>query len=84
MTLRKKIDEIDAKIVFLLKARMELCKRIGEVKEESGIAVRDLRREETVYLNVMAKALEANLDPVKVEAIFKGIIALGAYVQNSE
>jgi chorismate mutase len=82
--LRKKIDKIDEKIVFLLKDRMEFCKRIGEVKEETRIAVRDLQRENEVYLNVMGKALEAGLDPVKVESIFKGIIALGAFVQNSE
>ncbi len=84
MTLRKKIDEIDEKIVLLLKDRMVFCKRIGAIKRENGIAVRDLQREDQVYLNVMGKALEAELDPQKVEAIFKGIIALGVFVQGAE
>ena len=83
-TLRKKIDEIDKKIVYLLKDRMELCKCIGAVKRENGIAVRDHAREEQVYLNVMAAALEVGLDPQKVENIFKGIIALSVYVQGAE
>jgi chorismate mutase len=82
--LRKKIDEIDKKIVYLLKDRMELCKRIGAVKRENGIAVRDLTREDQVYLNVMATALEAGLDPQKVENIFKGIIAFSVFVQGAE
>jgi chorismate mutase len=82
--LRKKIDEVDSKLVLLLKDRIELCKRIGLVKRENGIAVRDFQREDEVYLNVMGKALEAGLDPQKVEDIFKGIIALSVSVQGAE
>ena len=82
--LRKKIDEIDKKIVLLLKDRIELCKRIGAVKRENGISVRDLQREDQVYLHVMASALEVGLDPQKVENVFKEIIALSVFVQGAE
>lgn len=82
--LRKNIDEVDAKLVLLLKDRIELCKRIGAVKRENGIAVRDLQREDEVYLNVMGKALELGLDPQKIAEIFKGIIALSVLVQGAE
>ena len=84
MALRKKIDEIDKKIVYLLKDRIELCKSIGAVKGENRLAVKDLRREDEVYLHIMGKALEFGLDPQKVEAIFKQIIALGVSVQGAE
>ena len=84
MTLRNKIDVIDAKIVLLLKDRMEICKSIGSVKVKNGLAVKDHRREDAVYLHVMAKALESGLDPQRVEAIFKDIIALGVFVQGAE
>lgn len=83
-TLRNKIDAIDENLVRLLKDRIELCKRIGKVKEENGLAVKDLRREDEVYLHVMSKALELGLDPQKVEAIFKQIVALGVSVQGAE
>lgn len=83
-TLRKNIDEVDAKLVLLLKDRIELCKRIGAVKRENGIAVRDLQREDEVYLNVMGKALELGLDPQKIAEIFKEIIALSVSVQGAE
>ena len=84
VTIRKKIDAIDEKIVYLLKERMELCKSIGALKRESGLPVKDHRREDEVYLHVMAKALECGFDPQKVEGIFKEIIALSVFVQGAE
>jgi chorismate mutase len=84
VTLRKKIDAIDAKIVLLLRERMDLCKSIGVIKIKNGLAVKDHQREDEVYLHVMAKALEVGLNPQKVEAIFKDIIALGVFVQGAE
>jgi chorismate mutase len=84
MKLRKKIDAVDEKIVLLLKERMDLCKSIGAIKVTNGLAVKDHRREDEVFLHVMAKALEAGLDPQKVEAIFKNIVALGVFVQGAE
>jgi chorismate mutase len=84
VTLRKKIDVVDAKIVLLLKERMDICKSIGALKVKNGLAVKDHRREDEVYLHVMAKALESGLDPQKVEAVFKDIIALGVFVQGAE
>jgi chorismate mutase len=84
VTLRKKIDEVDEKIILLLKERMNLCRSIGALKATSGLSVKDYRREDEVCLHAMAKALESGLDPQKVEAIFKDIIALGVYVQGAE
>jgi len=84
VTLRKKIDAIDEKIILLLKERMDICKSIGAFKVKNGLAVKDHRREDEVYLHVMAKALEVGLDPQKVEAIFKNIVALGVFVQGAE
>ena len=84
MTLRNKIDVIDAKIVLLLKDRIDVCNSIGAIKVKNGLAVKDHRREDAVYLHVMAKALESGLDPQKIEAIFKDIISLGVFVQGAE
>jgi len=84
VTIRRKIDAIDEKIVLLIKERMNLCKDIGKIKREIGIPVKDKRREDEVYLHIMAKALESGLDPQKVESIFKEIIALSVHVQGAE
>ena len=84
LTLRKKIDEIDEQLVLLLKERMENCRQIGAIKIKHELAVKDSRREDEVYLHVMAKALEFGLNPQKVEAIFRDIIALSVFVQGAE
>jgi chorismate mutase len=63
---------------------MDLCKSIGAIKMRNGLAVKDQRREDEVYLHVMAKALEVGLNPQKVEAVFKDIISLGVFVQGAE
>jgi len=84
VTLRKKIDTIDEKLILLLKDRMALCNAIGAFKVKNGLAVKDHRREDEVYLHAMAKALEYGLDPQKIEAIFKDIIALAVFVQGAE
>ena len=84
LTIREKIDEIDDKLVVLLKQRMDLCKSIGEEKRKAGLPVKDHRREDEVYLHVMAKALEFGLDPQKVETVFKEIVALSVFIQGAE
>ena len=84
VTLRKKIDDLDEKIILLLKERVHHCKSIGTIKIKNGLAIKDRRREDEIYLHVMAKALESGLDPQKVETIFKDIIALGVFVQGAE
>lgn len=63
---------------------MDLCKQIGAIKRKNNLAVKDHRREDEVYLHVMAKALEFSLNPQKVETIFKDIIALSVFVQGAE
>jgi len=67
-----------------LKDRIDICKQIGAVKRKNDLAVKDHRREDEVYLHVMAKALESGLSPQKIEDIFKDIIALGVFVQGAE
>ena len=84
MTLRKKIDDIDEKLVLLLKDRMDLCKCIGDLKRKNKLSVKDRLREDEVYLHIMAKALESSLNPQKVEEIFKDIIALAIFIQGAE
>ena len=84
MTLRKKIDDIDEKLVLLLEDRMDLCKCIGDLKRRNKLSIKDRLREDEVYLHIMAKALESGLNPQKVEEIFKDIIALAIFIQGAE
>lgn len=46
--LRKKIDEVDQKIVRLLEERMEFSRRVGEYKAANNLPVMDSEREKAV------------------------------------
>lgn len=47
-SLRNKIDQVDKKILKLLKERMSIIAKIGKIKKAHKIAVKDKKREEIV------------------------------------
>jgi len=83
-TLRKRIDEIDERILRFLKERVELCEAIGATKREHGIPVRDQSRENELYKRVSEKATKLGLDPQRVEAVYREIIAMCMYAQERQ
>jgi chorismate mutase len=84
LSLRKKIDEIDEKILLSLKERIEVCKLIGKTKQSQGIPIRDVEREDEHYERIMKRAAELGLNPHEVEAIYEQIIAMGLHAQEPE
>lgn len=84
LTLRKKVEEIDEKILDFLKERVEVCKSIGAIKREHGILIIDRQREDEVYTNIVRKASELGLNPREVKAIYQEIMAMCAHAQESD
>ena len=82
--LRKTVDEIDEKILCFLKERVEVCKSIGAIKREHGIPIRDYQREDEVYTNILRKVSELELNPQKVRAIYRKIMAMSAHAQEDD
>ena len=80
--LRKKVDSVDDQILKALCERAKICKAIGEVKKTQGVQVRDVSRENQVYQRVKAKAVEFNLDPQQVEAVYREIVNMCSAVQE--
>lgn len=81
-SLRKKIDEIDERILHILKERIEVCKIIGATKGEHGIPIRNYSRENELYRRIIEKAKKLGLNPHQVEAVYREIIAMCIYVQE--
>ena len=46
--MRKKIDEIDDKLLILLKERLEVSKKIGEIKKKNNMPIYDPVREQEI------------------------------------
>jgi chorismate mutase len=70
---RRKIDEIDLKLVKLLNQRGECAIEIGKLKDKLKIEIYDPRREEDVIGNVQRQA-HGPLSKEAVKRLFERII----------
>jgi chorismate mutase len=68
---------VDLELVALLRARCELVERLWERKRTEGLALDDPSQERRVLGRAAHAAAGQGLDPVEVERIFQGVIALG-------
>lgn len=80
--LRKRIDEVDEQILQSLSKRTKISKSIGLVKKKHGIPIQDFPRENDVIAHVKKKAVELDLDPSYVEAIYRQIVNMCSAVQE--
>ena len=70
LEMRKRIDEIDARVVRLLEVRFKIAKNVGIEKRLLGLPVRNSKRE----AEVLAKVKECD-HPAQMENVFKKIMA---------
>jgi len=69
--LREEIDEIDNKLTMLLHKRVETAKKIGEIKKERGLSIKDREREKKVIEKVVDKS---RLDEDFIKDIYRRVI----------
>jgi len=72
---RKKIDEVDAKIVGLIGERIRIAEEIGKEKKEQGKQIEDREREALVLENVKSIARKESISQEDMEVIYRQIIA---------
>lgn len=80
--LRKQVDELDRRLLALLRERLELVARIALEKRESAASLRDPERERAVLSRVAAVAGEEGLDPGLCRELFRVILAMSVRVQE--
>ncbi len=81
--LRRKIDELDRRIVRLLSERGELCKAIGRSKRNLKLSLHDPEREEEVYRNIRSY----NRGPFpseNLQAIYREIMRAALQLEGGE
>lgn len=71
--LREQIDAIDQQILQLVRRRLKLVLRVGEIKRAHGVRVYDPERER-LMLDELARAAEPPLTPETIRRIFERII----------
>ncbi len=74
--LRKKIDEVDNKVVKLLAERMRIVEQVGTEKKKLGLPIEDKEREKVVLGKVKSTAQSENISQEGIESIYKQIVTV--------
>jgi chorismate mutase/prephenate dehydratase len=80
--LRKKIDEIDTRIVELIGERIKTAEEIGQGKKEQNKLVEDRERELSVLKNVRSIARDKNISQNDIESIYRPIMDACKHIQG--
>ena len=78
---RLKMNELDERILALLTERQETAKKIGDIKQASGLEIIDTAREQEVLRSLESKASD-HLSPRAIRAIYSEIISASRAVQE--
>ena len=84
--LRKKIDEVDARIVELIGERVRIAEEIGRGKKAQGKLIEDREREHRVLENVrsVVQGKKINISQEDIENIYRRIIAACKSIEEAE
>jgi len=80
--LRKKIDEVDTKIVKLIAERMRIAEEIGGEKMGQRKQIGDREREKRVLENVRSIAQEEKISQEDIASIYQQIVTISKRVQG--
>ncbi len=81
---RKKVDAVDDQILRLLQQRIELSKKIGQVKRQSSLPIHDQRRESRILNRVRGVGRRIGFDPHELEAVYRRILTVSRQVQGED
>jgi chorismate mutase / prephenate dehydrogenase len=81
--IRERIDEIDQKLVLLLKDRYENARLLGRIKQARSIPSRDPGREKFILRKVQDTAARLGLEPRLILPIFKAIFNFSVQAQQA-
>ncbi len=72
---RKQIQNIDAKMIALIGKRMNLSKKLGEIKKEKNLPIRNKEREKLLFEEWQEIAVICNVSPSLVKKLWKLILS---------
>jgi chorismate mutase len=80
---RKRIDELDRKLVRMLNQRASAARRIGRLKRDTNMPIYEPRREQIILQNI-DRANRGPFPQDELREIFKRIIAVMRRLQKAE
>jgi chorismate mutase len=76
VSVREKIDDIDARFLKLIAERQRLAGEMAHLKFREGIPIRDPGQRERVLERAFDRAVESKVDPVSVQKIFDILVQM--------
>jgi chorismate mutase-like protein len=80
--IRKKLNEIDSKIIDLLSERQSYMPAVGKYKQKNGLAITQAKREKEILDSLTKSAKKNKINPELVRKIFKLIIKDAKVIQR--
>ena len=78
--MRKKIDEIDDKLLLLFKERLEVSKKIGLLKKKHNMKIFDSQREQEIIDNCTQNVNED--EKIYIEKFLRNLMDISKEVQS--
>lgn len=78
--MRKKIDEIDDKLLVLFRERLEVSKKIGLIKKKNNIKIFDPEREQEIIDNSLKNI--SGTERIYIEKFLKNLMDISKEVQS--
>ena len=79
--LRRQINQLDNQLLSLLEARFEIVKKVGNLKKNKGIPIRDLEREKEI---IESKCQKSDLPEYFIKQMYQLIIDTSAKIEGEE
>jgi chorismate mutase/prephenate dehydratase len=81
---RKRLDEIDKRIVELLAERLDLARAVASFKKTEGVRLRDRKRETELLARVSTRATKLGLPANAIVRVFQEILNVSFHEQIAE
>ncbi|MCR5003107.1 MAG: bifunctional 3-deoxy-7-phosphoheptulonate synthase/chorismate mutase type II [Bacteroidales bacterium] len=81
--LRAQIDIIDENLIYTLKSRMEISKKIGEYKKKNNVAILQTSRWESLLAKAIESGAKAGLSEKFISEVFNAIHEASVEAQNN-
>jgi chorismate mutase len=80
---RRKIDDLDSKLVRLLNERAECAHEIGKLKRNSAMPIYEPDREKIIYQNI-ARQNSGPLSDMQLRQVYERLIDVMRQIQRDE
>jgi len=81
LQLRKELDTIDKRILILLEKRMDVIRRVGQIKSELDIPIEDIKREKEI-IKKLTDHSHKKLSDKQLLRIFQAVFQSSKSEQN--